>query len=721
MEAIRALQQQLMEAQKASNVRKISERNCIDLVQKLIATQQVKLFHTSNGKEYLTPEQLDNEIKDCLEACGGRISVTELPSEMGISLEHVEARVEALRKRDGSLHKLNNDLFSQQYLQLLAQEVEESLEESGSLSVADLASRYNLPSEYIRNSVLILLSSQAVVRQNTVHTSSYAARFEARVQGCLRACLQPVILSHLATRHGFDPDLLNTTVQKLIRDEVILGKLQGGAFTPKAYTEAEAKKVDSFFDSNGFLTAAMVKACNLTLKEWVSQRKVEGCTLLTAFVSKHLVDEVQAGVAEALAANSWIDVQPLLPPSLAVSDAAELLLQLSNQKKLPSGAVLLERVAASSGFLQGIAKALEGEVQQAAEKSMKPRSKKEDEDGDSKKRKVKGKSQKKRGEEDDAGDDGAVRTGESGVNNEAILNHLADQHPGLPFEVQEDLCVEIQRLLVTMVSEIAEKLRSSLQTKQKQQFEEADKLVQERYEKLVLGLRALEVANEKQDSPLYQQLLRDVVIEPFHALIALRLEEATGTVTEVTAANRKQCLEKLTTAEKKPPESLQRLLAALAKKDAKDSKDSKDAKDAKDSKEKGKIKKGDTAKDADNETDISDLFHAAADDSHIFCRKVDKKREKAAAQEQRMSLKERLKETTPSDATSVCHLGLQLALNAEGVSCLVLPSELWALKLAAGFLKEEVRELCLRLCELCEKGDAVEREAAAAEWRNRFL
>ena len=385
MEAIRALQQQLMEAQKASNVRKISERNCIDLVQKLIATQQVKLFHTSNGKEYLTPEQLDNEIKDCLEACGGRISVTELPTEMGISLEHVEARVEALRKRDGSLHKLNNDLFSQQYLQLLAQEIEESLEESGSLSVADLASRYNLPSEYIRNSVLILLSSQAVVRQNTVHTSSYAARFEARVQGCLRACLQPVILSHLATRHGFDPDLLNTTVQKLIRDEVILGKLQGGAFTPKAYTEAEAKKVDSFFDSNGFLTVAMVKACNLTLKEWVSQRKVEGCTLLTAFVSKHLVDEVQAGVAEALAANSWIDVQPLLPPSLAVSDAAELLLQLSNQKELPSGAVLLERVAASSGFLQGIAKALEGEVQQAAEKSMKPRSKKEDEDGDSKK------------------------------------------------------------------------------------------------------------------------------------------------------------------------------------------------------------------------------------------------------------------------------------------------------------------------------------------------
>ena len=34
-------------------------------------------------------------------ACGGRISVTELPSEMGIGMEHLEARVEA-RLRVGS-------------------------------------------------------------------------------------------------------------------------------------------------------------------------------------------------------------------------------------------------------------------------------------------------------------------------------------------------------------------------------------------------------------------------------------------------------------------------------------------------------------------------------------------------------------------------------------------------------------------------------------------
>ena len=34
-------------------------------------------------------------VPAALQACGGRISVTELPNEIGIALEHVESRVEA--------------------------------------------------------------------------------------------------------------------------------------------------------------------------------------------------------------------------------------------------------------------------------------------------------------------------------------------------------------------------------------------------------------------------------------------------------------------------------------------------------------------------------------------------------------------------------------------------------------------------------------------------
>ncbi|CAE7332725.1 UFL1 [Symbiodinium natans] len=592
-------------------------------------------------------------------------------------------------------------------------------------------SRYNLPADYIRNSVLVLLSStEAVIRQNAVYTGSYATRVEARVRGALRGATQPVSLAQLSARHGFDADLLPNAVQKLIKEEVVLGKLQGSTFTPKAYTEAEANKVDGFFEANGYLTAAAAKSSGLTLKEWVAQRKASGYNLGGAFIATHLVDSAMASITDALSADGWIDAQPLLPHALTAADAAELLLQLSSQKRLPGNAVVLDRVAASTGFVQGIAKAMEGEVQAAAEAATKKRGAKksveeEEDEGPSKKgaKRAKGGKKKRGGDDDEGAETSRAGNAESGVSNDLIANYLADQHPDLPSDIHDDLFAQVQLLLATMVAEVVDKLRSTLQTKQKHQFEQADKIVQERYERLVLGLKALEAA-KLQESPLHQHLLKEVVMEPCHMLIALRLEEATGSCPEVTASSRKQSLEKLIAAEGAAKvESLSRLVAIFAKKDAKDAKEP--SKEAKEKPGKSKKSQGHADEEEAAHVDVSELYHTAADDSHIFCRKVDKKKEKAAAQEQRVALKAQLKELPPSDALVVCQTGLQVALNAEGISCLVLPGELWALRLAAGCLhNEEVKEQCLKLCDLCdkEKGeDAVAREAAATAWRDRFV
>ncbi|CAE7870557.1 UFL1 [Symbiodinium necroappetens] len=415
------------------------------------------------------------------------------------------------------------------------------------------------------------------------------------------------------TRHGFDADLLANAVQKLIKEEVVLGKFHGSTFTPKAYTDAEANKVDGFFEANGYLTATAAKSSGLGLKDWAAQRKASGYNLVGAFVASHLVDSAMASISDALAGDGWIDAQPLLPHALTAADASELLLQLSSQKKLPSNAVVLDRVAASSGFIQSIAKALEAEVQKAAEAATKKKSgaKKavEDEDDDlhAKKggKRTKG-AKKKRGDDDDAVETSRAGNAESGVPNDAIANYLADQHPDLPIDIQDDLCAKVQVLLTAMVAEVAEKLRSTLQTKQNHHFGQADKVVQERYERLVLGLRALEAA-KLQESPLYQHLLKEVVLEPCHMLIALRLEEA-GAL---------QSLEKLIAAEGAAKvESLSRLAAVLVHK--------KEAKDAKEKSGKSKKSQGHAADEQEpTVADVSELYHAAVGDP------VDKKKEKA--------------------------------------------------------------------------------------------
>ena len=46
-------------AQLSSTAHKLPERNCIEIVQKLISLGLVEVIYTTDGKEYLTPQQLE--------------------------------------------------------------------------------------------------------------------------------------------------------------------------------------------------------------------------------------------------------------------------------------------------------------------------------------------------------------------------------------------------------------------------------------------------------------------------------------------------------------------------------------------------------------------------------------------------------------------------------------------------------------------------------------
>jgi len=227
-----------------------------------------------------------------------------------------------------------------------------------------------------------------------------------------------------------------------------------------------------------------------------------------------------------------------------------------------------------------------------------------------------------------------------------------------------------------------------------------------------------------QDSPLQQHLLREVVAEPLHRMLAVRIQESTGAAKEVTNSSRKQCLETLVAAEgSSKVASLSRLAAVFSK--------GKDAKEAEEPKEKRKPAKGKKAdKEAREEeeaeagpADVSELYHAAAEDCHIFCRKVDKKREKAVLQEKRAEHREKLKELSASDSMQVFHLGLQLALIQDGVVGLLFPEEPWAFRLVSKVLADEaVRDKATVLCGLLEGGDdPVALEAAVAAWKELAL
>lgn len=65
---------------------RLSERNCIEIIAKLVQDKKLDVVHTLDGKEYITPAQISREIRDELYVHGGQFTFFQL---LG-SIEHAE-------------------------------------------------------------------------------------------------------------------------------------------------------------------------------------------------------------------------------------------------------------------------------------------------------------------------------------------------------------------------------------------------------------------------------------------------------------------------------------------------------------------------------------------------------------------------------------------------------------------------------------------------------
>ena len=71
-EEIRQLAEDFRRVQEASGAHKLSERNCIEVVSRLLDAGLIQVVYTLDGKEYVTPQQLEREIKNELVAHRGK-------------------------------------------------------------------------------------------------------------------------------------------------------------------------------------------------------------------------------------------------------------------------------------------------------------------------------------------------------------------------------------------------------------------------------------------------------------------------------------------------------------------------------------------------------------------------------------------------------------------------------------------------------------------------
>ena len=373
MDEILALQAALATAQDTKSSIRLSERNIVELVNKLKSLDLLDdtLLYTLNGKEYLTEARLDAEIKREVKRSGGRVPVTDLQPALNVDVAHCERRARALAAdASNGVALVEGELITPAYFDAVAAETDEELREAGVIGMGELARRHGLSADLMTKALRERVEAGAVdgrLEGGSVYTPGYVRRLRAQLRGAMRAALVPTTRDALVAnalrredRHGVaDAALTGALLGDLARGSsggsagsagkrgsslrerggrnepadtenvAADGALRGGAWHPAVYSRAQAAAVGEVYARAGVVTAEQATRMGVADPSSYFEAmdvKNRAVALGESFVAPRVVEQLDAAVRDALAENGgWCECGALVPPDLPPADAPALL------------------------------------------------------------------------------------------------------------------------------------------------------------------------------------------------------------------------------------------------------------------------------------------------------------------------------------------------------------------------------------------------------------
>uniref|UniRef100_A0A3B4AFX4 E3 UFM1-protein ligase 1 n=1 Tax=Periophthalmus magnuspinnatus TaxID=409849 RepID=A0A3B4AFX4_9GOBI len=358
--------------QRAQFAETLSERNCIEIINKLVEDKKLDVVHTLDGKEYITPAQISREIRDELYVHGQIINVDWV---------HVENRASDIARSQG-IQLILGQLIDG-YLDRLAEEVNDKLQEAGLISIAELCKSYDLPGDFLTEELSkrlgkLIQGEMDQYNRGIIFTQAFVARHKARIQGLFSA-ITPTPVSSMIGAFGFQEHLLYV-LEELVNTGRLKGTVVGGrqdkaVYIPDIYARTQNAWVDSFLQQNGYLEFDALVRLGIPDPSSYIKKRYKSSKLLflrAACVGQGLVDQVEGSVEEAVSSGSWADIQPILPSCLSEEDVGILINQaMRNINAQSSAQVLGGTVVVSEKFLSSCLSLFDEAMQQKALKEVK--------------------------------------------------------------------------------------------------------------------------------------------------------------------------------------------------------------------------------------------------------------------------------------------------------------------------------------------------------------
>ncbi|XP_061756366.1 E3 UFM1-protein ligase 1 isoform X1 [Nerophis ophidion] len=384
-EEIRRLAADFQRAQFADTVQRLSERDCVEIISRLIQDKKLDVVHTLDGKEYVTPAQINREIRDELHVHGGRINIVELQQIVNVDWVHVENKANDIARTDKNIQLVLGQLIDNTYLNHLAEEINDKLQETGLISIAELCKSYDLPGDFLTEELTkrlgrVIQGEMDQSNQGVIFTPAFVARHKAKIRGLFSAITRPTQVSGMIGAFGLQEHLLYSVVEELVYTGRLKGTIVGGrrdtsVYIPNIYSKTQNTWVDSFFKQNGYLEFDALARLGIPDPNSYIKKRFKSSKLLflrAACVGQGLVDQVEASIEEAVNSGTWADIQTILPSCLSLEDIGMLINQAMRNTNVDSTCrVLGDTIVVAEKFISGCLGLFDDAIHKKAQKEVK--------------------------------------------------------------------------------------------------------------------------------------------------------------------------------------------------------------------------------------------------------------------------------------------------------------------------------------------------------------
>ncbi|XP_016969000.1 E3 UFM1-protein ligase 1 homolog [Drosophila rhopaloa] len=359
---IKRLAADFQKAQLTSTLQKLSERNCVEIVTLLLEKQMLEVVFTNDGKEYITPDHLEREILDELYVNGGRANLVEVSKTLNVDLSRIVGLAERIAAENPSIHLVLGQLIDEDYISHIAQEINEKLALRGEISISELASQFDLPSDFLQHDVVekhlgrIIKGRQDATNPRVFFTQAYIQRCKAKIRGALSAITRPTNVAVILQQIGVQEKIFHSLLDEIAPAGQVTSKLANSQYVPHIYAKTQADWVNSFYKQNSFLEYDAIQKLGISdAKSYIRKQfpNEEFLFLKRVALGARLVElTVVTALNECSATKQYLDLSTILPSNLSEEDIEEVFGAIMAQKHSnPSNFVYLDSIVFSQPYL----------------------------------------------------------------------------------------------------------------------------------------------------------------------------------------------------------------------------------------------------------------------------------------------------------------------------------------------------------------------------------